>query len=823
MVTKIEECRPAVSALARLSRKMSFEERRVWEDRLTHVYGDMKGQRAVDFNDIVGRLFDGDEHFEIADVVIGLEAFFFLACTFLARSSLEDNPGAFIREACFDGRSLMLVLDDVVSGRCFSSREIFGFEFGFEFDWIACGRKAEDYAGIASGLSQLAELWDESVLKIPGNDPLQVLHHALFPKNLLHIGGQFYTPEWLADLLLDDVAWEPSQRLIDPFCGSGVFLVTALHRAVERGYNAADVLKNLVGFDLNPIACFAARCNIVLYLAARGLVGTEAFHLNICAADSIEPALGDVGLFEARPFDTTHALTSKASDYGLSLDRWLDADAPESVRSPAVLSHRSCSGRRQAEAAVLARIRPAHVVATNPPWVGWEYISRPYRAHLMPAWQAYDLFTSKGIEAAFLKEDLSTLALLVAWDRYLADDGRSAVVLRAATMFSDTTARGVRRLSIDSSGDTPLRLDLVRTFSRVNVFESASTDTTAWLLTKGVPTVFPVRAIEWAKSERGWQPASSASRLEIEKNVRAIEHLVMRTETANLSSRWLISDAANVEDAGKIQGRNAYVPRMGVFTGGANAVFYLNANAVSGSPLLECSNIIERAKRSAPQMSMLLESELVFPVLRGRDIQQWRGSPAVSLLCCHTEETKMYPLDGDILSAQYPHAYAYLTNMREILDDRQGFAGWEKSLLQRNFYTLQRIGEYTFAPYKVCWKYIASEFTVCVVGISDSGKPIFPNDKVMFLPFRDERAAYFLAGVLSSSRVKAYVNASTTKRQISAGVIRSLALPEFDPSQDLHVQISATCRDGHQAASRTISTPVAAIQQRLDKLVESLF
>ena len=71
----------------------------------------------------------------------------------------------------------------------------------------------------------------------------------------------------------------------------------------------------------------------------------------------------------------------------------------------------------------------------------------------------------------------------------------------------------------------------------------------------------------------------------------------------------------------------------------------------------------------------------------------------------------MYPIEEPELKSAYPNAYSYLSSMRSVLTERQGFAGWEENYFRNVLYS-QRIGEYTFAPYKVCWKYIASEFTV---------------------------------------------------------------------------------------------------------------
>jgi hypothetical protein len=183
----------------------------------------------------------------------------------------------------------------------------------------------------------------------------------------------------------------------------------------------------------------------------------------------------------------------------------------------------------------------------------------------------------------------------------------------------------------------------------------------------------------------------------------------------------------------------------------------------------------------------------------------------------------MYPLEEPVLMSAYPRTYAYLLSMRSILTERSGFARWEREILEKYFYTLQRVGEYTFSPYKVCWRYIASEFTACVVDGDDYSKPVLPNDKVIFIPFETPQAAYFLCGVLSSGPVRDYINSSASKRQISTNIIKSLALPEFDDRSPLHLEISSTCLRGHRATADNDVEELKTLHKRLDRDVGELF
>ncbi|RLC57577.1 MAG: hypothetical protein DRI80_14820 [Chloroflexota bacterium] len=92
--------------------------------------------------------------------------------------------------------------------------------------------------------------------------------------------GQYVTPSIIVKYILDGVGYRDGadildKRLIDPACGSGIFLVeairiylAALRRAgvpIEMWYRR--VLSAFVGLDVDPVACLYARFNLGLLLS----------------------------------------------------------------------------------------------------------------------------------------------------------------------------------------------------------------------------------------------------------------------------------------------------------------------------------------------------------------------------------------------------------------------------------------------------------------------------------------------------------------------------------------------------------------------------
>lgn len=107
-------------------------------------------------------------------------------------------------------------------------------------------------------------------------DLLKELYQELVDPATRHDLGEFYTPDWLAELTLAEVGYPPDTAdreklsLFDPACGSGTFLFTAIRLLREKGWKGKSlvkiVLEQFAGVDVHPLAVVIARTNIILAL-----------------------------------------------------------------------------------------------------------------------------------------------------------------------------------------------------------------------------------------------------------------------------------------------------------------------------------------------------------------------------------------------------------------------------------------------------------------------------------------------------------------------------------------------------------------------------
>ncbi len=172
----------------------------------------------------------------------------------------------------------------------------------------------QDRDGIRIVNHRLKE-YDPTTLHVSPEDArdlLKDLYQGLLPRPVRHALGQYFTPDWLAEQLLERAGYDgdPDVRLVDPACGTGTFLVLAIARLKERlrhdGASEADalatVLRNVVGFDIDPLATVAARTNYVLALGTllRAAPG-KLVDIPVYLADSVvTPNLGETLLVQGR-------------------------------------------------------------------------------------------------------------------------------------------------------------------------------------------------------------------------------------------------------------------------------------------------------------------------------------------------------------------------------------------------------------------------------------------------------------------------------------------------------------------------------------------
>lgn len=617
-------------------------------------------------------------------------------------------------------------------------------------------------------------------------DYIRQMYEAMIPKEIRHALGEFYTPDRLAERTLGEAlkyAEGPVSRLriADPTCGSGTFLMQAIHRKRREGGTLPEILDTVYGFDINPLAVLTAKTNYLLAVA--DLLGQgEEIELPVYKVDIL-------GFADPRLWKKEDILREEA--------------AGETAGETASweMAEEDCDRR------AVRDLKQFDILVGNPPWVNWEYLPKEYRIRSRHLWREYGLFHAKGRELSFSKEDISVLITYVVMDKLLKDHGILGFVIRQGVFKSASNGVGFRRFRIRE--ECAVRVLQVEDLSRVRVFEDAAVGTALFWAEKGAETVYPVPYLVWDK-----KPADVLSPWYIR------EEYAMPAVAEDPASVWVTAEKSRLERMRRVLGKNPYRARTGVFTGGANGVYWLQICGREDRRI-RVRNLVDRAKRKVEQVETEVEADYVFPMIKGSNVRRWHVAYDTYLLCPHTERTKMWPVPAKELEESCPLTFAYLNGFRRELDGRKGFAGWEKEIQRQEFHAVLRVGEYTFSRYKVIWKYIAPEFVCAVLDEREDaylGRRIcLPNEKIMYVSVEDETEAYYLCGILSSSLVAECVKGYMNPTSISAHVLDKLKIPPFDAGDDRHRAIADACREGHGKED------LGPYLDRIDEIVERIY
>lgn len=107
---------------------------------------------------------------------------------------------------------------------------------------------------------------------IYSGDLFERSYEKLVGRDKRYYGGEYYTPKWLADLVLRRLEGYggslAGRALLDPACGCGVFLVEALARKIEDGEDPMKAYRRISGLDINPAMILASRARLLISLKA---------------------------------------------------------------------------------------------------------------------------------------------------------------------------------------------------------------------------------------------------------------------------------------------------------------------------------------------------------------------------------------------------------------------------------------------------------------------------------------------------------------------------------------------------------------------------
>jgi hypothetical protein len=791
-----------------------------------------------------------------------------------------------------DTATLRQRLREMESGGIFRAYGILNLLEGDFFAWYQYAWNDRIEQGLREILKRLDEYDPTTLTVVPEEtrDLFKQLYHYLLPRPIRHNLGEYYTPDWLAQRLLRQVDHEfftadpaqhetslrakllggkgrPPLRWLDPACGSGTFLVLIIARMKELGQalliNEAvlleAILRNVVGFDLNPLAVMTARVNYLLAIADLLEHRKGEIALPVYLADSVRtPALGQtlftagayefptaVGTFQVpasvctpERFDRFCAVLEESIRGEFPVEVFIarvqtlapDADEPRLKELYEFLLNLHRQGLDGLWARLLrnnfAPLTMGHFdyIVGNPPWVNWEHLPDEYRRATVPIWHRYGLVPPKGIRAIMgpSKMDLSMLMTYVTVDRFLKTGGRLGFAITQSVFKTSGAGRNFRTFQIPTGNSSAVHVRVVHVddMAELHPFEGATNRTAVMILDKGRPTTYPVTYTVWRKVESA-RFGYDSTLDEVLAATRRLNFQAEPVDPADPTSPWLTARPRAIKALRAVLGAAEYKAHAGAYTGGANAVYWVEIVYRRPDGLVVVRNVIEGAKVRVDEVTESIEPDLLYPLLRGRDVQRWRAQPSAWLLVTRYPGRRERVIPEEEMQAHYPKTYAYFKLFEQTL------LGRKDSVLRRAlkagapFYAMAAVNDYTFSPWKVVWREVAHTLDAAVIG-PHNGKAVVPDHTLILVDCDGEGEAHYLCAVLNSSPARLGVQAYIVLHP-DPHILEHIRVPRYAPDDPVHARLAELSRQAHAAAQRDDAAQLREIEKEIDLAAAALW
>jgi hypothetical protein len=741
----------------------------------------------------------------------------------------------------------------LLSGEKFAESGVQGVVESDFFDWIL---EVESGPEFVRTLARRLMRFDWSVVT---EDVLKVLYESVIGAETRKELGEYYTPDWLAEVMVQEVVEAPlSTRVLDPSCGSGTFLFHCARKYIaaaeaEQIPLAAmleGLTRHVIGMDLHPVAATLARVTYLLAIGRDKLIAPTRgeIHIPVYLGDSLqwreqnlnllthdalvipvedgrelfasELRFPDRLLGDAQTFDrlveelATKAAHSDRSRPPPSLSAVFARFAipPEdqpTIEATFAIMHRlhhegrdhiwSYYVRNMARPMWLAREdNRVDLLIGNPPWLAFRHMPADMQTTFRAMSERRNLWAGRELAT---HQDLSALFVVRAVELYLRVGGRLAMVLPNAAVDREQYAGFRTGNYSDPVGATSL------------AFKHT------WDLRRIRPHFFP-RGSSVVFAERTKNPAPMGDETEVWTG---------KLPKPNLS--WNEAQAHLVRKPGEIRrvsgsAKSPFGPR---FAQGATFIprllFFVNERPAGplGLPAGRVGVISSRSNyenppyKSLPSVEGVVESEFLRPALSGESLLPYRLLEPLHVVVPCSSNRPLGPKEIEL----YPGLKAWWGQAEAIWEANR--SSDRLSLFEQLDYQNKFSRQLPVRPFRVI--YNASGMHLSAASVRS--ERILINKSLYWAAFESAEEADYLCAILNSAvtteMVRPYMSYGKDERHIDKH-IWEVPIPAFDANDRQHRELVTLGREVAALVGRLeldLSVQFPALRARIRKSIEA--
>lgn len=777
-----------------------------------------------------------------------------------------------------DSSTLRQFIEYIEDGYVFQSGGVRNLLEGDFFSWY-CSEDiwSDEESEIILKIIHILESYSSAFYK-HGNTTIDIfidLYMEIIPQEVRHSLGEYFTPAWLADYVVTkskSLINKENFTAIDPTCGSGVFVMSIIKNIIgntdinslsneSRSELLLSILNRVKGVDINPLSVLTAK--VSFYLSIKPLINGEDIEIPIYLGDSanipnkllvdniecyqyiVTTKQENINVILPSSFvennDFFYIMSQiqaliKTEDSDLVTQRFLDNIDEKNINETVfnyihelsnqlvILHKNNWDGiwiRIVANFMLVARLKNIDMIVGNPPWVKWEFLPQDYAEKIKDICIDRHLFSGQTYMGA-ISLNICALIANVTASSWLSEDGILAFLMPQTLMTQDSYA-GFRNFYTNVAMNKRMYLQQLDDWTKSG---NPFVDTTEKFMTyyyrnnnidyfnDGIPidTFNKKREINISTIN------SKQSFLEVKDYFdksfkKAFQMDEERTGYTTFDSEFITEK----KKFDKIIGTCLYKARSGAEFTPAEIYFIEPMKKVSkpNNYLFKPAKFKNAKYKSLASLPIQLETKYIKPVVKAPEIIPFGFKENSNYCIFPYDEGITKSVDINQLSIDSPNLLNYFTNNKKIIGKQSN----RSITIARGkaFYSLSKIGSYTFAPHKVTFR-DNTKLSAAVVNkiITPWGEEVMPicakhcpyisQDKEGRNISEDE--AYFIAGILNTPVVQQYFKFTYSTRSYSINF--NIKMPLFDIKNKFHKKIMTLAR------SATLNKPNDQLFQELE-------
>lgn len=686
-----------------------------------------------------------------------------IACKVVTKIEFNKDIEYFSDLSKIETGTLREFLEYIEDGYVFQTGGIRNLLEGDFFSWYCSSSIwSEEIAEIIIRIINVLEGYSNSFYKYGFStiDIFIALYMEIMPRQVRHSLGEYFTPAWLADRVVEEAIKFTSEdhfSAIDPCCGSGVFIMSLINHIVgsrdiltlsqtEKRKLLLSILERVKGVDINPLSVLTAK--VCFYLAIKPLIKDDDIEIPIYLGDSANiPALQNLSGIECYQYtintkqenidiilpssfvenvDFLSKMSQiqsiiKTEDEFLVYTKFLNSIKEEDLNSQIKSNIKSLSKqlvnlhkknwdgiwiRIVANFMLVARIKNIDLIVGNPPWIKWEFLPQAYAEKIKSLCIDRHLFSGQTYMGA-ISLNICALIANVTASTWLSKKGVLAFLMPQTMMTQDSYA-GFRNFFIDPKTNTRLYLQKLDDWTKSG---NPFIDTTEKFMTY----YYKYDYVDYYKDGIPIEKFEKLKRVPIvDINSKQTFSEVKESFLISLNKAYqmdkkrtgytVINNADSKDKLNLIIGECAYKARSGVEFTPAEIYFLKSSGKVSEkNNHLFTPSIFKNSKYKAKSnLPILLETKFIKPVIKAPKIRAFKIERNNDYCIFPYERNNSLSIKEIYLMEKAPKLFMYLNKNRDVIEKQS-----KRSLTisrGKSFFSLSKVGDYTFAENKVTFR-----------------------------------------------------------------------------------------------------------------------